>query len=75
MHYVAQCQLKLRKKRWLHNGKQTAASSMAHGESKSPPIRYTMAMISVAVSPKSYARAKCRSGLIGRQISKGGKGV
>lgn len=44
------------------------------GRASATPVRYTMAMKSGAVSPKSYAMAKWRSGLIERQISEGGKG-
>lgn len=45
------------------------------GRASATPVRYTMAMKSGAVSPKSYAMAKWRSGLTESKSPRGGKGV
>lgn len=43
----------VRKKRWLHNGRQTAASSLAPGKANVATIRYMIAVKSEAASPNN----------------------
>lgn len=74
MHCVAQCQLKLRKKRWLHNGKQTAASSMAHRESKCHTSEIHDGNEKWCCKPKILRDGKVEIWSNRKQISEGGKG-